>query len=482
MKKKHSYSVITSVPFTDTEGPLMAPALLKSSLNAAGIETTAIDLNQEVKHIMENSKNENSIKKFLNSECVDAEAVTEIKNIFDYMSDRILSYKPAWVCLSLLTYLSQISCKWLCFSLKKKEPNIKIVIGGPGVFISLKGVNSFADELLSTGLIDHYISGDGEESLVNLLSGNKIFPGVDTVKWKQVENLNSLPLPDYSDYNFTLYKIKSTPIWGSRGCVRHCTFCDIHEHWNKFQWRTADNIFEEMKNQYEKYGINTFNFTDSLINGNQKEYKKLIRLLSDYNHDKKIDEKIKWSSFFIFRPTDSMSEEDWKLTADSGALVLYIGVESFVEKIRYHIKKKFSNEDLDCSLKFAQKYKIPLLLSIIVGYVTETDEDHQTQLAWIRNNKHFANNSVVKIRIGSTLSVLPGTWLYRNKEQLGISLGQGDVYVDWICEKTGSTPQVRLRRHKEIEKTLIENGFGVDYNKDTHITLESYVKKYHEKN
>ena len=42
--------LITSVPWTDTTSPTMAPALLKAECVKKGIDTSAIDLNQEVLH------------------------------------------------------------------------------------------------------------------------------------------------------------------------------------------------------------------------------------------------------------------------------------------------------------------------------------------------------------------------------------------------------------------------------------------------
>jgi len=40
--------LITSVPWTDTKSPLMAPALLKAMCTDAGIDAKGIDLNQVV--------------------------------------------------------------------------------------------------------------------------------------------------------------------------------------------------------------------------------------------------------------------------------------------------------------------------------------------------------------------------------------------------------------------------------------------------
>ena len=325
-------------------------------------------------------------------------------------------------------------------------------------------------------MIDHFIVGDGDKAIQELVNGNTDFPGIDSPTWKELENLDTLPLPDYSDYDFSLYKVRSISVWGSRGCVRDCTFCDIHEHWSKFQWRSAESIFAEMRQQYELYGINIFNFADSLINGNQKEYRKLIKLLAEFNKDKPESEKIKWTSFFIFRPESDMDEEDWRLTAESGALLLLVGVESFVDHIRQHLKKKFNNDDLHHGLIMAQKYKVPLNLLLIVGYVTETEQDHQEQLAWIRNNKNFAGNSVIGVNVGSTLAILPGTWLDRNKKNLNIKLMSEQVYQDWCRDEIGSTPDLRMKWHQEIVDCLFENGFNARYAQDNHVLIENYVK------
>lgn len=467
--------VIASVPWTDTESPMMAPGVLKSTLTAHGITSVAIDLNAEVRNYIKTHPKRAGIIEFFLTEQAPVTDVDAVYELFDWMAKRLLSYNPEWICLSLLTYLSQISTRWLCLHLKQLCPTIKIVIGGPGVFVSLKSLDSYAITLKRQQLVDFYVSGDGELALPNLLKGDTGYPGVNSTIWKELENLDALPPPDYDDYNWELYKIKRVSIWGSRGCVRKCTFCDIHEHWNKYQWRSADSIFNEMVTQNQKYGINVFAFTDSLVNGNQKEYKKLIRKLSAYNADLDQKQKIKWSGYFIFRPQNQMTEEDWHYTAQSGAIILSVGVESFVDHIRHHMKKHFSNQDLDYALHMCQQHKINVKLLMIVGYVTETEQDHQQQLKWVADNRHFADDPVEAVHIGSTLSIQPGTELFRLRDQLGIQMTDADVYNTWTT--IDSTPEIRQRRWQEMQQALEQNGFKATYLTDNHVLLEQYFAK-----
>ena len=475
-------AVITTVPWTDTDSLLMAPGVLKSSLTSAGISSVAMDLNQEVRQKVLASVHKKELIEFFVTQQVVEKARDEIHDLFNFMADRILSHNPEWACISLFTHFCQISCRWLCFILKQRRPDLKIVIGGAGCFISLKDIDAYVVNLRSKKLVDYFISGDGEKSLPALLLGHADYPGINMTTWKNLENLDNLPFPDYSDYDFGLYKIKAVGIWGSRGCVRDCTFCDIHEHWNRFQWRSADSIFTEMIKQHQMYGINLFLFADSLINGNQKEYRKLIRLLADYNNQQPADNRIRWTSFFIFRPQTQMSEEDWRLTAESGALMLLVGVESFVDHIREHLKKKFNNQDLDYGLRMAKKYNINLTLLLIVGYVTETEQDHQEQLQWIRDNSHYAGNPVKIVQLGSTLAILPGTWLARHQQDLGVQLHSNTVFQNWTRPDIGSTPDVRMRWHQETTQVLKENGFSPAFFEDNHLLIASYIKNEHGQN
>lgn len=470
--------VIATVPWTDTDALLMAPGLLKSSLTANNITSVAVDLNQEVRHRVLASPYKDQLIHFMLTSEVRPEAAQEIHDLFLWMADRLTEYNSEWIALSLLTYLSQHSCRWLCFLIKQKNPDVKIVIGGAGCFSSLKGIDMFSSQLKRTGLIDYFIYGDGEQSLVELIKNNVTYPGINNTAWKEIEQINQLPFPDYSDYNFNLYANNSIGVLGSRGCVRECTFCDIHEHWSKFRWRSADSIFAEIMHQYTVHGAKVFKFNDSLINGNQKEYRKLIKLLADFNQKVDSDKKIQWASFFIFRPAGQMSEEDWQLTKDSGALLLMVGVESFVDHIREHLKKKFTNADLEYNLQLAQKYKVPISLLTIVGYVTETEDDHRAQLEWIRQNKNYANNPVVSIQIGSTLGILPGTWLHKHYKELGIVLNSDKVYQDWTRADINSTPTIRMQRHQELNDELKANGFCSLYTQDNHMLIENYVKTY----
>lgn len=468
---------IATVPWTDTASPLMAPAVLKSALSSQGISAVTVDLNAEVRRWLATQEHRDLIIKFMLSGQIDPRCRTEVKVMIDMMANRLLAIDSTWIALSLLTYLSQIPAKWLCQRLKQLRPQVRIVIGGPGAFVTLKSGDQFANQLKKSALIDHYVSGDAEISLPQLIQGRSQISGVDSPEWQQIQDLDALPVPDFDDYQWHLYDMKKISIVGSRGCVRQCTFCDIHEHWNQYQWRSAESLFNEMQYQSKRHGINIFSFSDSLVNGNQKEFRKLISMLADHNRAVPSDQKIQWTGAFIIRPQDQMKENDWRLVADSGASMLSVGVESFVEHIRYHIGKKFTNTDLEFAFDMAKKYQIKLLVLMIVGYVTETQQDFDQALEWVRSHRHYANDPVKIMQIGSGLSILPNTWLDRNQKVIGIKINDQQVRQDWTGLVNHSTPTMRMEWHRIMKQCLKDNGFDVAYLNDNHVLIESYLSQ-----
>lgn len=460
--------VIASVPFTNSTSPVMAPALLKSVVEFAGFKCRGIDLNGIVFNLVDDHPYREDVMRFFYYEEVSAERIHDINELLDLMTDEVLKTNPTVVALSLLHYQCQLGAKWLCYNIKKRNPLIKIIIGGYGAFGSglLDNSSSFVGDLKKHGLIDHYITGDGDVALVECLKGNLNYPGIDSFNWEPVLDLDQFPYPNYDDYDFSLYQSPFLGVLGSRGCVRQCTFCDIHEYWKKFQWRSGDHIFNEIISQNRKYGIRDFRFSDSLVNGNMKEYRRLVTLLAEHNKTNP-DNRISWAGYFIFRPESQMDEEIWRLTSESGAWILNVGIESLVDKNRIHLKKKFNNNDVEHGLAMAKKYGVKICFLVLIGYVTETEQDHQESLQWIKDHAHYANDPIFRISVGGTLAILPDTWLDRNQESLGVTWkegkpkGPGGKNHLWEIKSTGNDYSTRLRRMNDMIEVANEAGFVI---------------------
>jgi radical SAM superfamily enzyme YgiQ (UPF0313 family) len=376
--------------------------------------------------------------------------VDDIGNLLDYCADRIISLNPRILGLSLLTQDSQFFTVWLCYHLKTLDPTLKIVIGGSGIknFVAESKIN-FAELLQSKGYIDDYINGDGEYSIVEYLKNNLSYTGINSGTWQPIKDLNMMPHPDFGDYDFSQYAEKGIPICDSRGCVRTCEFCDIIEHWKTYQYRTADNIFEEMQHQIKQHNITRFFFYNSLTNGNMKEFQKLLDLMCEYNLQNPTAQ-ISWDGYFIVRSKQQHPEDFWQKIKKSNGY-LQLGIESVVEKVRIALGKNFTNEDIDYHLVMAKKYSVPLLLLLIVGYPTENQQDFEFTKQWFRDRQHYAGNPINQV-VFSLSAILPNTKLERKQEEYGIV--RGEIPTIWMTQVNDISTQDRINYFNELNNLL----------------------------
>ena len=451
--------VIAGLPYVETSEPLMAPALLKGVVKKTGLSCTTLDLNIEVLQYLKeySEEDQNRIKRWFlyqeNRTCLIT--IKIIDDLVDYACRRLCEHNPKWICLSLFCHTAKDFAVKLCRLLKSTKTTAQIVIGGNAVFTDEKSLRPYALMMQRAKLIDHFIVGDGEEPLFNLLTGS--LNGVNVNSFQVLDHLEQQPYSDYSDYQWSLYPVKRVPMYASRGCVRRCTFCDVYKLWKKFKIRDANIVFSEMLYQIEQTGISDFYFRDSLINGSISEYRKLMSLIADHNQLE--DKKIKWTSFFIFRPKTQMPEEDWALTAAGGADELVIGVESLVDSIRYHMRKKFTNADMLFGLQMAEKYNIGITMLLIIGYVNETEADFQDSLQWLEDHQQYAKTCIRSVAVGGTLTVNDLTDLYQHAEDFDITIGP-KIHL-WENKKIGLNYQTREQRKQIFVKRALDLGYNI---------------------
>jgi hypothetical protein len=474
--------IIITAPWTDSSIPLMAPAVLKPIVETSGLSCLAVDLNAEIYNNLTdyvNSTNQNIndyIKFFFDEICQTSQTQKYVFELLIEVAEKITAWNPTYLGISVFSYANRAFTKWLCYFIKKINPNIKIILGGAGCLEQFTGPSTFAKNLLLKSLADYHIQGDGETALFELLTGNSTYAGINNSNWKQLSNqdLSKLPIPDYSDYDFSQYEKQALCLQGSRGCVRACKFCDYIENWTKFSWRTADDIFTEMVTQYQKYQIRTFKFQDTLTNGNVKEFNRLLELLADYNKTNP-SESFSWGGYYIFREKTSSDDYLWQKLYESGAQVLVVGIESLDEDIRYDIGKKFSNSSIDYHLEKALEYNIGVQLLFITGYVNETYEHIEFRKKWLDEHVKY-QPIILGIQWGGGLGIFPNTYLDRNKDKLGIQM-IGTKPHEWINPTTGSTPKKRAEWVIELINYSKKLGYQVYDDVDNHFLLEQMINE-----
>jgi hypothetical protein len=443
-----------TVPGTFSQRPPLALAILKACAQQAGFVAETKDLNIEIINQITAHEQRQSIELFLKQQII-GDAGPTIGELVEYCVDQIIQANPKILGLSLLTQENQFFATWLCYHLRFRAPHIRILLGGSGIktFIAQSNVD-FADFLKTNNLIDDYINGDGEYSIVEYLKENYNSPGINSSKWDQILDLNQLPYPDFGDYDWGRYEEVGIPICDSRGCVRSCEFCDVIEHWTHYRYRKAENIFDEMVYQIDRHGITKFFFYNSLTNGNMKEFNLLLDKICEYNQSHSTP--ISWDGYFIVRSATQHPENFWKkISLSNGALQL--GIESVIPHVRVDLGKNFTNEDIDYHLQMAKKYRVSVLLLLIVGYPTENQQDFETTKQWFRDRAEYAKNTVDHVVL-SLSAILPNTQLDRHKSKYGIQ--SGEIPTIWITQQNSISTAERVQYHDEL--AALVSGLGMN--------------------
>jgi radical SAM superfamily enzyme YgiQ (UPF0313 family) len=299
--------------------------------------------------------------------------------IMEYV-ERIVEFKPDVVGFSLY-YCNEKPTKWMAHELKKRLPGIKIVVGGPATHASYyKGDDVF----------DYVVNGEGEQPLLGILESielnNEILYNeqgrskIIRQPEDQRFNLSTLPLPDYSDFDFSKYRFPNGALCEiSRGCIAKCTFCEETHFW-KYRQRNALSVLNEIEHLYYEHGINVFWFIDSLVNGNLNELRAFVKGVAE----KELD--IHWTGYC--RCDGRMDAEYYKDLKAGGCEVLNYGIESGSQKVLDLMDKKVTIAEMEANFRDAHAAGVQAMTNWIVGFPNEDCkalEDTFTFLCRVRN-------------------------------------------------------------------------------------------------
>ena len=260
---------------------------------------------------------------------------------------------------------------------KKKYPNTKIIIGGVHATVR-------PEEVLSFNEVDYVVMGEGEYSLLELLSNNppetirgigfkkedKIFinPARETIP--DIDIFPSMPydLLPMDRYYPALGSYQRTPSFGmitSRGCPGRCTYCKGNLLGERVRFISAEKIVKEIMFLQKNYGIKDITFYDDTFTANKQRVKDFCKLIFENNLD------LTWC---CFSRVDTVDFEMLKEMRKAGCYQILYGVESAVPEILENIKKRITLQKVEEAVANTKKAGIEIRLSFMIGNPGETEE------------------------------------------------------------------------------------------------------------
>ena len=233
---------IVSLPRLDLTRPAIAPAILASLANKVNLTNKIFDF--ALQTYERSTKDEwDQFELYWQIDLgykLDEPYRKKLDTLFDEYIQEVLEQEPEMIAISVFSHNSINSTQMFLEKLRTKT-QARIIIGGQGIQ-SKYSDKTFGEDMLGKGLIDYFLAGEAETTFAKIIAGETEGPGINNFGWKQLDNLDLTPLPDYTDYDLSKYHHlesgKSVWVNASRGCVRRCDFCDIGKLWKKFRFRS----------------------------------------------------------------------------------------------------------------------------------------------------------------------------------------------------------------------------------------------------
>ena len=451
--------VFISIPKFEVQSPLIGPAALKAVVEYHGYTSQCIDFNVEFW---------NAVKDEYAHLWLDNDQTLINKNYFEKVEhvflplitqavEKIASYNPKYIGITLLSHWQHVMCDLFLNEIIKQLPEVRVVLGGPGA------TPDYGPKHLKDDRIYAYVEAEGENTILELLKGNRLYPGINGQSPIQIADIDSLPFANYTDYDLSKYSHlfrdpfedpKGTDLLyltGSRGCIRRCRFCDVGKRWPTFATKTGVTIAKEMIHQVKTHPeIKEFYFTDSLLNGNIPQMNAMMDTLIEEDIP-----GIKWGGQFIVRPPNSQGPEIYEKLAKSGCTRMLLGIESGSQKVLNAMKKGARAVDIDYTLEQCSKNGIDTVMMMLIGYPGEGEEEFQeTMDMFTRNAKYAKDGTIFQISLGATVRIYPGTPLFDQFTEMGIDY---DDVGAW--EIGDNTQKVRIERWFRLRNHCRDLGY-----------------------
>lgn len=336
-------------------------------------------------------------------------------DLFDRTLSPVTRYHPDVVGFSQMALPQREFVTALAVHLRKE--GIPSVLGGaslwynPEAYLSEIGTTDYSE------IFDVIFYGEGELPLQAYMEGepleticNIAYKKSKVVKNREtgLDDLDVLPCPDFRDFPLKEYYTPEIvlPLLTSRGCYwRRCTFCTHYRSYYKYRTRSMQKVVEDLKELKKIYDASYFLLADEMISPSR------FNALSDVI----TKEGLRIRFYSEAKPTKEFTRDLLQKMYHAGVRALLWGVESGTQRVLDVIDKGTKVPDVEKVLKESQKAGIWNMVFMIVNYPTQTKEEIEKDIHFLRRNA-----SSLSTVTGSLFKLEVGSRIYENPEQFGI--------------------------------------------------------------
>lgn len=286
--------------------------------------------------------------------------------------EKIKKFSPDLMGFTLSTSSFHPILNWI----KKFKQDLRLPVIVGGVHVA-----SYPEETLSHPEIDYLIVGEAEIPLPQFVRAfeQKKFDGIKSIGYREngrmiiektrqfAPQIDEMPFPARHLIKNELYaniltrKKNFTAMLSSRGCPFRCAFCDQKKP--LYRARSPKSFVDEVRYNYEKFGIREFDIYDSTFTANKQRVIEICDLI----REQKLD--VSWT---VRGRVDSVNEQVLDALKRAGCHTIMYGVESSDPEILKKMRKGISTEMVRRIITYSKKVGIDVLGFFMFGFPGET--------------------------------------------------------------------------------------------------------------
>ncbi|MBN1593057.1 MAG: B12-binding domain-containing radical SAM protein [Candidatus Coatesbacteria bacterium] len=269
------------------------------------------------------------------------------------------------------------------------------------------------ERVIEEGFFDIAVISEGERSftqLVDALSASEFsiddaglekVPGVcfmhhgeifQTEPPAFIDDLDTIPFPDRSLLDLKHYLrpnaairsmiTRNTTIMTSRGCPFRCIYC-ISVHRRQLRKHSPEYVIEETQKLIKDYNLEGLCIIDDTFIFDQERASKIAEMMIE----KGISDRLKWPCYGRANIVSKAEDSFIELLKKAGMAQMEFGFESASPRVLEFLKGKgVTPADNLATLDTLERLNVRTLATFLTGVPTETAEEVQTTVDFIRQN------------------------------------------------------------------------------------------------
>lgn len=329
--------------------------------------------------------------------------------------------------LLISTYLQHYQTVFKLGCLAKKQ-GIPLLLGGP-VFNLQKTVETWSNIPGLTAIVGAEVDLSLPDIVVAAIEGKDLlkFKGVMlpdgrcSPSAEPLRDIDSIPIPDFTDFFWDRYRIRIIPVMAGRGCQwAECVFCSDIQSVNgrMFRPRSAELVLREMEEQAKRHQTTNFLFLDLKLNSYPALWRGIIEGIQQHIPE------AQWigTVHVDIRKDNGLQDKDLRAAVAAGMRRVSFGLESGSQRLLDMMKKGATVEENSRFIRDAHAAGLSIRCTMFSGFPGETAEDLELTASFLQ--KHV--EQIDRIRFND------------------FSIHEGSAMYDEIVANTNLYPEIKV--------------------------------------